>query len=243
MRKKRLHGRGQLFNNPARQFIFTKPGPFKSFGRAVRVFWEFFTGFLFIANFGKAASFFGSARETLSEKYYSDCEELAARLSKKDFAIITGGSGGIMRAANRGAHRVNGISVGINIQLPKEQATNLFLSHSKRFAHFFSRKTMLSCASEIYIFFPGGFGTLDELFEMLTMVQTGHSEPLPIILYGENYWKPLVAFIQSELAEAHKTISQEDKKLFVIFDSVDETERYIDSLNITQTRTCKIGPM
>ena len=233
-----------IFDNPARQIIFTKPGPIKSFVRSFRIFWEFFTGFLFIAHFGKAASFFGSSRETLPERYYRDCEELAARLSGKGFAIITGGSGGIMRAANRGAHRANGDSVGINIFLPKrEEVSNRFLTHSKKFRYFFSRKTVLSCASEVYVFFPGGYGTLDELFEMLTMVQTEHSEPLPIILYGGQYWQPLTAFIEEKLLETYRTISQADVKLFTIVNSVDEAEHYINSLDIVQTRICKIGPM
>ena len=197
-------------------------------------------GFRFIANYGKAVSFFGSAREVLPEKYYTDAEELAARLSTRGFAVITGGSGGIMRSANKGAYRVNGESVGVNISLPYEQSTNKFLKHSRSFRHFSARKIILSCASEIYIFFPGGFGTLDEFFEMLTMIQTGVSESLPIILYGKKFWDPIVLFIKEHLSEIYMTISKEDVHLFVVMDSVDEAERYIESLNLSQTRTCKL---
>lgn len=167
---------------------------------------------------------------------------MASRLSKKGFAVITGGSGGIMRAANKGAWRVKGDSVGINIILPNEQINNPFLSSGRKFRFFFSRKVILSCSSELYIFFPGGFGTLDELFEMLTLVQTNHSERLPIILYGKDYWTPLMDFIEKTLCEKYMTIGPEDKKLFTLFDSVDEAEQYINSLNIHQTRVCKIGP-
>ena len=146
-----------------------------------------------------------------------------------------------MRAANRGAHRSNGESVGINIEIPHEQMDNKFLKHSRKFRYFFSRKTILSCASEVYIFFPGGYGTLDEFFEMLTMVQTGHSERLPILLYGKDYWEPLVAFIQNKLKGEYMSISSQDTALFVIVNSVDEAEHYINSLNIEHARACKIG--
>ena len=232
---------GIFKKNSARQYIFTKPNPIYAFITSVHIFWEFFTGFLFIGNFAKAVSFFGSARETLPEKYYNDCEELAARLSNKGFAIITGGSGGIMRAGNKGAWRNQGESVGINIILPHEQVQNTFLKHSRDLKYFFSRKTILSCASEVYVFFPGGFGTLDELFEMLTMVQTGHTEKIPIILYGKTFWNPLVTFIKMQLKEEFKTVSQEDFNLFVVVDSVNEAEHYINSLEITESRSCKIS--
>lgn len=233
-----------MFRRAGRKFFSKQVGTFRSFHMSLHVFWEFFSGFLFIDGFGKAVSFFGSAREVLSEKYYTDCEELAARLSKKGFAVITGGGGGIMRSANKGAKRVGGDSVGINIRLPEEQILNTFLTHSRTFSYFFSRKTILSCASEVYIFFPGGYGTLDELFEMLTLVQTGHSETetLPILLYGETFWKPLVSFIETSLAERYKTISPKDRKLFTVVDSVDEAERYIDLLSTRrQMRVCRIG--
>ena len=238
--KKRRTIRG-ILKNPARQIIFTKPGPIISFFRSFGIFWEFFSGFLFIANFAKAASFFGSAREQLPDEYYLQCEDLAARLSRKGFAIITGGAGGIMRSANKGAWRAEGDSVGINILLPHEQNQNKFIHFGKDFKYFFSRKTILSCASEVYIFFPGGFGTLDELFEMLTIIQTRYEDTgVPVILYGEEFWKPLVQFIEKHLIEKYKTVSSEDRNFFVVVDSVDEAERYIDSLNIRQSRVCKL---
>ncbi len=235
-RKKR-----KIFNNPARQIILTKPNPIRSFITSAHIFWEFFTGFMFIANFAKAVSFFGSAREGLPPRFYEECEDLAGRLTKKGFAVITGGSGGIMRAANKGAFRADGESVGINITLPKEQRANMFLKHSREYSFFFSRKIMLSCASEVYIFFPGGFGTLDELFEMLTTVQTRHSDLVPIILYGKDYWTPLISFIETKLQNEYLTIKPRDTKIYTLVDSVDEAEWYFDSLEITNPRTCKIG--
>ena len=231
-----------VFKDPSRQrWGFSKPGFIRSLVYSTRIFWEFLVGFRFVANFAKSASFFGSAREALPNQYYIDCEELAARLSVRGFAIITGGSGGIMRSANKGAHRVNGESVGISISLPHEQSDNRFLKHSQTFKHFSARKMILSCASEVYIFFPGGFGTLDELFEMLTMIQTGVAEPVSIILYGKEFWQPIHSFMQNALAETYMTIAKEDTQLYTILDSVDEAEHYIESLNLSQTRACKLN--
>ena len=240
MERKHIQQKKGLSKNAARQRGFKRPGFIESVVYSVSIFWEFLTGFRFISNFGKAVSFFGSARETLPERYYTDCEELAARLSTKGFAIITGGSGGIMEAANRGAHRVNGESVGINIHLPHEQTSNVFLRHSQTFRYMFSRKTILSCASEVYIFFPGGYGTLDEFFEMLTLIQVKLVNSLPIILYGKEYWEPIISFVEEKLLATYMTIDKEDARMFVILDSVDEAEYYIESLNIVQNRACML---
>lgn len=220
--------------------FFRKPGIFKSFVYSFAIFLEFLRGFRFISHFGRAVSFFGSARQSLPERYYTDCEELAARLSTRGFAIITGGSGGIMEAANRGAHRVDGESVGVNIDLTTQEPYNRFLKHFRMFKYLFSRKTILSCASEVYIFFPGGFGTLDEVFEMLTLVQLGFVDRLPIIFFGKEYWDPIISFLKHDLAERYKTISKEDTDLFVVIDSVDEAEYYISSLQLSETHSCRL---
>ena len=220
--------------------VFKKPGFFQSLGYSSAIFWEFFTGFRFISHFGKAVSFFGSARQSLPERFYTDCEELAARLSTHGFAIVTGGSGGIMEAANRGAIRVNGESVGVNIDITTQERSNRFLKHFRMFKYLFSRKTILSCASEVYVFFPGGFGTLDEVFEMLTLVQLGFVDRLPIIFYGKEYWDPIVSFLKRDLLETYKTISKEDADLFVVMDSVDEAEYYITSLQLSESHSCRL---
>lgn len=220
--------------------VFKKPGFFRSLAYSFSIFLEFFAGFRFISNFGRSVSFFGSARQSLPERFYTDCEELAARLSTRGFAIVTGGSGGIMEAANRGANRVDGESVGVNIAISSQKRSNRFLKHFRMFKYLFSRKTILSCASEVYIFFPGGFGTLDEVFEMLTLVQLGFVDKLPIIFYGKEYWDPVLSFLKRDLAETYKTISKEDLDLFVVMDSVDEAEYYITSLQLSETHSCRL---
>ena len=207
---------------------------------SIRIFFEFFFGFLFIRNYKKSVSFFGSAREQLPQECYNDAEEISARLANKGFVVITGGSGGIMKAGNKGAWRANKESIGVTISLLNEQIDNNFLTRSKNFKFFFTRKTILSCASELYIFFPGGFGTLDELFEMLTLIQTGHSQKIPILLYGKDFWKPLMTYIDESLCQKYKTISPEDRNLVKLFNSINEMEAYIDSLNL-DSRICNIG--
>ena len=225
---------------PRQRGVFKRPGFFRSLVYSSAIFWEFFRGFRFISHFGRAVSFFGSARQSLPERYYTDCEELAARLSTRGFAVISGGSGGIMEAANRGANRVDGESVGVNIDITTQEKSNRFLKHFRMFKYLFSRKTILSCASEVYIFFPGGFGTLDEVFEMLTLVQLDFVDKLPIVFYGKEYWDPLLSFIKNDLAEKYKTISKEDLDSFVVMDSVDEAEHYITSLELSESHSCRM---
>ena len=233
--------RKRILRDVARQRgLFKKPGFFRSLVYSSAIFWESFAGFRFISHFGKSVSFFGSARQSLPERFYTDCEELAARLSTHGFAIISGGSGGIMEAANKGANRVDGESVGVNIALSSQERSNRFLKHFRVFKYLFLRKTILSCASEVYIFFPGGFGTLDEVFEMLTLVQLGFVDRLPIIFYGKDYWDPIISFLKRDLAETYKTISKEDADLFVVMDSVDEAEYYITSLQLSETHSCRL---
>jgi len=195
--------------------------------RVFRIMSEFVTGFELLRSYGLAATIFGSARIRPGEKNYKEAEELAAQLAKKGFAIITGGGGGIMEAANVGAFKVGGESVGLNIELPNEQKLNPYTTESQQFDFFFSRKVMLSFASEVYIYFPGGFGTLDELFELVTLIQTKKIEPIPIVLYGKDFWRPFLDLIEKKLLKDYKTISKEDMDLFHLVDSVDEAVKYI----------------
>lgn len=192
--------------------------------RIDRMTQELREGFDFLRNYRLAATFFGSARCAVGEEDYTAAVELASRLSKSGFAIITGGAGGVMEAANRGAKEAGGASVGLNINLPYEQGTNEFVSESKNFNYFFTRKVMLTFASELYIYFPGGYGTLDEFFEILTLVQTKKIKKIPILLYGRAYWEPLIAFIEGKLAK-DGFIDPEDIQLFTLVDSVDEAHR------------------
>ena len=195
--------------------------------RVFRIMSEFVQGFELLREHGLAATFWGSARTTPNDPYYKSAEELAAKLAKKDFTIISGGGPGIMEASNVGAFKVGGKSVGLNIQLPFEQKLNPYTNQSLNFDFFFSRKVMLTFASEVYVYFPGGFGTLDEFFEIVTLVQTKKIEPIPIVLYGKDYWTPLIEFFNKSLLKKYKTISQEDLELFHVVDSVDEAYKYI----------------
>lgn len=195
--------------------------------RVFRIMSEFVTGFELLRKYGLAATVYGSARSKPGDPYYKQCEELCAKLGKKGFAVITGGGGGIMEAGNVGAFKVGAKSVGFNIQLPFEQKLNPYTTESLNFDFFFSRKVMLAFASEVYIYFPGGFGTMDEFFEMLTLVQTKKIERIPIVLYGKDFWEPLMKFFEKNLLKKYKTISQEDLELIKVVDSVEEAYKYI----------------
>lgn len=206
--------------------LICKPKKVESW-RVFKIMSEFIEGFDVIRRYGLSVSFFGSARASLGDNSYERTEELARRLSKKGFAVITGGSSGIMQAANKGAYEAGGASVGLNINLPDMQSYNPYLTERMGFDHFFVRKVMLTYASEAYIYFPGGFGTLDEFFEIITLVQTKKIRKVPIILYGRDYWQPLLGFIEKTLYEEHAAINKEDMALYKLVDSVDEAYEYI----------------
>lgn len=195
--------------------------------RVFRIMAEFVQGFELLREHGLAATFWGSARTSPDDPYYKDAEELAAKLAKKGFSIVSGGGPGIMEASNVGAFKVGGKSVGLNIQLPFEQKLNPYTTESLNFDFFFSRKVMLTFASEAYVYFPGGFGTLDEFFEIVTLIQTKKIEPIPVLLYGKEYWEPLIRFFEQDMLQKYKTISPEDLDIFCVVDSVDEAYAYI----------------
>jgi uncharacterized protein (TIGR00730 family) len=195
--------------------------------RVFRIMSEFVAGFELLRKYGLAATIFGSARFQPGDKYYKEAEELASRLAKKGFAIITGGGPGIMEAANVGGFKVGGKSVGLNIELPFEQKLNPYTTESLDFYFFFSRKVMLAFASEVYIYFPGGFGTLDEFCEILTLVQTRKIQRIPIVLYGADFWNPFIDFFKTTMLKKYQTISKEDLELFQVVDSVEDAMKYI----------------
>jgi hypothetical protein len=195
--------------------------------RVFRIMSEFVQGFELLRNYGLAATFWGSARTKPNEPYYKEAEELAAKLAKRGFTIISGGGPGIMEASNVGAFKVGGNSIGLNIQLPFEQKLNPYTTESLDFDFFFSRKVMLTFSSEVYVYFPGGFGTLDEFFEIVTLIQTKKIEPLPVVLYGKDFWEPLLRWFEKDLLKKHKTISKEDLELFHVVDNVDDALKYI----------------
>jgi uncharacterized protein (TIGR00730 family) len=188
-----------------------------------RIFQEFKNGFDFIKRYPKSVSVMGSARFAEDHKYSLMARELARRIAKEcGYAVVTGGGPGIMEAANRGAHEAGGVSLGISIKLPKEQHTNPWVVENMDFSYFFTRKTVLTFAAEAYVVFPGGYGTFDEFFEVLTLIQTKKIPAVPIILIGSDFWTPLVTFIKEHMLEEDKAINPEDLKLYTITDNLDE---------------------
>jgi uncharacterized protein (TIGR00730 family) len=221
----------QNLNVPASQLPqFKEPEDFRSsmHWRVFRIMAEYIEGFQFIANYRKSVTVFGSARTPEGSKWYEESRKFGALVAKEGFAIVTGGGPGIMEAANRGAHEAGGKSVGINIQLPTEQRINPYVNESHGFHYFFSRKLMMSFSAQAYVYFPGGFGTLDELFEITTLIQTHKIEShIPIVLVGREFWQPIIAWIETDLCEKFKTIDHSDRMLFTLVDSAEEAIKII----------------
>jgi uncharacterized protein (TIGR00730 family) len=189
--------------------------------RTLRIMGEFVEGFDALADIGPAVSIFGSARVGRRNRYYGAARRLAAALAREGFAIITGGGPGIMEAANRGAQEGGGLSIGCNIELPFEQGLNEYVDLGMEFRYFFVRKTMFVKYAAGFVIFPGGFGTLDELFESLTLIQTGKVEHFPVVLYGKDYWAGLLQWIREKPLSEEK-VSPEDLDLLIVTDSVEE---------------------
>lgn len=184
---------------------------------------EFKQAFRLLKDHDNTVTFFGSARLPEASEDYKRARLLADMIVRETGAsVITGGGPGIMEAANRGAADEHGISIGMTIQLPYEQATNGYVNRSMDFYYFFSRKVALSFAARAYIYFPGGFGTLDELFEILTLKQTERIKQIPIVLVGSDFWLPLDDFIKDTLEKRYETIDKSDRELYVITDNLDE---------------------
>jgi uncharacterized protein (TIGR00730 family) len=183
---------------------------------------EFRHTFKFLRNYPKSVSFFGSARFTEDHPYYQRARTLASRIAKETkYAVVTGGGSGIMEAANRGAYEAGGKSIGMNIVLPHEQKMNEFLTAHVRFYYFFIRKVALSFSAEVYIFFPGGYGTMDEFYEIVTLIQTRKIPKVPVICVGKDYWKHILSFSEV-LRDEFKAISPGDETIFRITDDDDE---------------------
>ena len=192
---------------------------------------ELVNGFENLSKIGPCVSIFGSARTKPDQKYYKIADELAFQTCKKGYGVITGGGPGIMEAANKGAHRAGGKSVGLNIDLPFEQHNNPYIDDDKslNFDYFFARKVMFVKYAQGFVVLPGGFGTLDEFFEAVTLIQTHKIGKFPIVLMSKSFWGGLISWIKEVMIENNKNASPEDLDIFYLADTVEEAVEYIDS--------------
>ena len=192
---------------------------------------EFVQAFETLSKIGPCVSIFGSARTKADNTYYKMAEDIAEKLTSKGYGIITGGGFGIMEAGNKGAHKGQGKSVGLNIDLPFEQEANSYIDNDKliNFDYFFVRKEMFVKYAQGFVVMPGGVGTLDELFEAITLIQTQKIAAFPIVLVGKNYWSGLISWMKNVMLEQEQNISPEDLDLFTLVDTADEAVDYIDN--------------
>lgn len=215
-----------------RRFLEGPRKRFTELRRSLRIFSEFIKGFRALHFVGPCVTVFGSARFGEDHRYYVLAREVGRRIAGLGFTTMTGGGPGIMEAANRGAKEAGGVSIGCNIQLPMEQRPNPYVDKFVEFRYFFVRKVMLVKYSYAFVVLPGGFGTLDELFEALTLIQTDKIKQFPVVLMGTEYWEPLIGFFRERLI-AEGTISPHDLDLFVITDSPEEAAEVLGRCRIT----------
>ncbi|HUT46003.1 MAG TPA: TIGR00730 family Rossman fold protein [Sedimentisphaerales bacterium] len=211
--------------------------PVQDLWRIFRVMAEFTEGFEELASVGPAVSIFGSARSGPDDPYYKLAEKTASELVNDGFAIITGGGGGIMEAANKGAADAGGQSIGLNIELPMEQVPNEYQNISLNFRYFFVRKVMFLKYAHGFIVFPGGFGTMDEFFESLVLIQTLKQATFPVILMGSEYWAGLVEWIKAKMLGEHKYIAPEDMNVFTMVDDVRTAVKIIKDFKESPSRS------
>ncbi len=192
--------------------------------RVFRIMSEFVDGWQFITDYKNTVSILGSARFDESNKWYQVARELGVLLAKAKIGVVTGGGPGIMEGGNRGAYEAGGESIGINIKLPFEQRENPYLTKRQPFYYFFVRKVMLFYTAQAYVFFPGGFGTLDEFFEMITLIQTKKvdRETVPVVLVGKDFWTPLLSYINETVYAKYQAIDKEDMQLYHLVDTAQE---------------------
>lgn len=194
--------------------------------RAIRIFVELIRGFRALHFVGPCVTVFGSARFKETHPYYQSARDLGAKLARAGFTVMTGGGPGIMEAANRGAKDVNGFSLGCNIELPHEQKPNPYLDKWITFRYFFVRKVMLVKYSYAFIGMPGGFGTMDEIFELATLIQTGKIREFPLVLVGKSFWEPLIDFLRERLLK-EQTIDPQDIDRITVSDDLDYVVDYV----------------
>ena len=209
---------------PRERRAFTKTDSW----RVLRIMGEFVEGFDTLSDVYNAVTIFGSARTDSGDAYYEKVVETARLLAREGFPVITGGGPGVMEAANRGAQEGNGLSIGCNIELPFEQQLNAYVERAINFRYFFVRKTMFMKYAMAFVVFPGGYGTLDELFEALTLIQTGKVKLFPVVLFGRDYWSGLIEWLRDRVAGEGK-ISTTDLDLFQVTDSPPEAVAIISA--------------
>jgi uncharacterized protein (TIGR00730 family) len=190
--------------------------------RIFRIMAEFVDGFQFLSTSSREVTIFGSARLPEDNHWYQEAVRLGKLLGEGGFTVITGGGPGIMEAANKGAYEAGGPSIGINIQLPMEQRINPYVTSGKGFHYFFTRKVLMTASGQAYVFCPGGFGTLDEAFEILTLIQTKKMQHVPTVMLGKDYWNGIVEWLRNTVLEQFETISPKDLDLFHVVDTAEE---------------------
>lgn len=207
--------------------------------RVFRIMAEFVEGFETMSRVGKAVTVFGSARTTEDNPWYQKAVELGRKLAEGGFSVITGGGPGIMEAANRGAYEAGGRSVGLNITLPQEQTPNPYQTEELNFHYFFVRKVMFVKYASAFVNFPGGFGTMDEFFESMTLIQTLKIEPFPVVCFGVEFWSGLVEWMRHTMRDQYHNINPDDLDWFRVTDDVDEAVEIIRNCYDNQ---CWLGP-
>ncbi|MBX4211433.1 MAG: TIGR00730 family Rossman fold protein [Candidatus Yanofskybacteria bacterium] len=191
--------------------------------RVFRIMAEFVDGWQFLADLKKTVTFFGSARFPAGSKWYEEARKLGELLARGGFGVVTGGGPGIMQAGNQGAVEGDGDSIGLNIKLPFEQRTNPYIKKGLGFYYFFVRKVMLSYSAQAYVYFPGGFGTLDEFYEIITLIQTKKiATKIPVIIVGKEFWQPLLDWTKTTMLEKFQAIDAPDQDIYTLVDSAEE---------------------
>lgn len=230
---------GARNNIEDRQYLIDQMGV-GDIWRVFRIMSEFAESFETLGKLPGAVTIFGSARTREDDPNYVNARELGRRVAAEGLAVITGGGPGVMEAANRGAYENQGISVGLNIELPMEQKPNPFITVGLDYHYFFVRKVMLVKYASAFVIFPGGYGTLDELFESLTLIQTHRIKRFPVILFGVDYWGGLVDWLKTRVIESHN-ISPNDLELFTPTDSINEAMERILSSELIERRKPEAG--
>jgi uncharacterized protein (TIGR00730 family) len=197
--------------------------------RIFRIMAEFVDGFQVLSESSKEVTFWGGTQVPPTSPWYAFAETLAEKLAKDGFTIVTGGGPGIMEAGNKGASNAGGVSIGFNIVLPQEQHLNPYVNKGHAFHYFFSRKVMMAASAQAYVFFPGGFGTLDEFFEIITLIETGKMQKTPVVCVGKDFWSGLFEWMKRVPGEQYRTIRLQDMDLIQLVDTVEEAYKIVSN--------------